>query len=185
MGRPRRLKEARVVPLVLEREEYEMLKRLAHAQQTSVSALIRELVGQYLKTAGALPAAESGNGNGNGAVKENAPQRVAPLALDGGQLVLAETDGARRIRLLEKLDQPMVEGLVKDVGRLEAMVAELARTPVSMRRVESFLSRRGIARKKLIELKKTARYLIRAGANVPEDVVDRLAQIERALNALD
>jgi hypothetical protein len=118
-------------------------------------------------------------------VKENAAQRVAPLALDGGQLVLAETDGARRIRLLEKLDQPMVEGLVKDVGRLEAMVAELARTPVSMRRVDSFLSRRGIARKRLVELKKVARYLIRAGADVPEDVVDRLAQIERALNDLD
>jgi Ribbon-helix-helix protein, copG family. len=44
-------KGGEVVPLVLERDEYEALKRLAHAQRTSVSALIRELVGQYLKTA--------------------------------------------------------------------------------------------------------------------------------------
>jgi len=101
------------------------------------------------------------------------------------QLPVAETASERRWRLLTKLDEPMVESLVKETDKLERRVADLEKTPVSVRMTESFLSRRRYARQRLVELKKLARYLIRAGIEVPEETVDKLAELERRLNRLE
>jgi len=177
LGRTPLLREARVVALVFESEVYEALKQLARARRASVSAVVRELVEQYLKSEGVLPTVQAASLKTDGG--------PALPSLDGNGFARLETDSERRWRLLTKLDEPMVEGLVKDVEKLERMVAELEREAVSKRLTEAFLARRRAARRKLVDLKKVARYLIRAGADVSEEVVDSLARIERALNSLD
>ena len=96
-----------------------------------------------------------------------------------------ESASERRWRMITKLDEPMVESLIKDSERLEKMMVDLERVPVSLRKTESFVKRRRFAREKLLALKKMARYLLRAGAEIPEEVVDRLVNIEKTLNNLD
>jgi len=176
LGRAPQLKEAKVVALVFERETYEALKRAARLRQMSVSALVRELVNVYLWSAGLLPSPQP--------EQPAAPVSEPDLETDGAP-ALPQTESERKWRLLVKLDEPMVEGLVKDVARLKRLVEELKQVPVSKRLTDAFVSRRSAARRKLVDLKKVARYLIRAGANLPEEVVDELVEIERVLNSLD
>jgi len=54
MPRPRKLKSAKVVPIVFEGEVYERLKRVATAQGLSVSELVRRLACEYLAQTGEL-----------------------------------------------------------------------------------------------------------------------------------
>ena len=176
MGRAPQLKEAKVVALVFERETYEALKRAARIRQMSVSALVRELVNVYLGSVGMIPSAR---------LEQPAAPTAEPDLKTDGAPALPQTESERKWRLLVKLDEPMVEGLVKDVEKLKRFVEELEQVPVSKRLTDAFVSRRSAARRKLVDLKKAARYLIRAGANLPEEVVDELVEIERVLNNLD
>jgi predicted CopG family antitoxin len=50
MPRPRTLKNPKTVTIIFEKDDYEELERIAFAKNTSVSALIRELVSKYIET---------------------------------------------------------------------------------------------------------------------------------------
>jgi len=200
-GKRGRLREARTVTMLFEREAHEALKRCAQLQGKSVSLLVRELVEEYLRSEGVLstpPPAIPVKWNMTPLLKvSSAPAanggRAAPMKLDGATAARRaarptaglETASERRWRLMVKLDEPMAESLVKEVDKLESRVVELEKTPVSMRMTESFLNRRRYARQRLVELKKLARYLIRAGVEVPEETVDKLVSVERRLNRLE
>ena len=85
---------------------------------------------------------------------------------------------------MKMLDEPILEQLPRDVEQLSRWVEKLARTPVSMRRTERFLRERGRARRKLEALKREARRLLAAGYDLPEEVVEKLVEADRALSSL-
>jgi len=152
------------------------LHKAARLQGISTSELCRRIIIDYLLRE--FPAERQ-------APAEQVQQATPDLGLLNGNAAKAESASERRWRMITKLDEPMIESLIKDTERLEKTVADLARMPVSMRKTESFVKRRRFARVKLLALKKMARYLLRAGADIPEETVDRLVRIERILNSLD
>jgi len=50
MPRPKTLKNPKTVTIIFEKEDYEELERIAFSKNTSVSALIRELVSKYIES---------------------------------------------------------------------------------------------------------------------------------------
>jgi predicted CopG family antitoxin len=50
MPRPRTLKNPKTVTIIFEKDDYEELARIAFSKNTSVSALIRELVSKYIES---------------------------------------------------------------------------------------------------------------------------------------
>jgi predicted CopG family antitoxin len=50
MPRPRTLKNPKTVTIIFEKDDYEELERIAFSKNTSVSALLRELVSKYIES---------------------------------------------------------------------------------------------------------------------------------------
>jgi len=179
--------ETRIVAVNLLQSQVNVLKQIARAKGASLSHVAREAIELYVREEAARLGIQLAS---NLSQNPEQPLQAIPFSvqMDGGGEIaqpVAEPASERRWRLVTKLDEPMVEGLVKDTEKLDRIVADLERVPVSMRLTESFLSRRKYARKKLVDLKKVARYLIRAGVEVPEETVDKLVAIERRLNNLE
>jgi len=113
MPRKLQIRNRYFVGFIIEAEVAMRLQRIARAQGLSVSELCRRIITEHV-----LRAPEE-------------PQRAAaaPGATDGAA---AETASERRWRMMVKLDEPMVEALVKDAERLESVVAELEKAPISV-----------------------------------------------------
>jgi len=176
--RPPLIRNRYFIGFIVEREIAVQLNQLARAQGISVSELCRRAILEYLYRASPQP------------LPQAPPLQAAPAPgqADGSgtaQQPVVETASERRWRMIVKLDEPMLESLIKETEKLEKRVAELEKVPVSMRMTEQFLNRRRLARQRLVELKKLARYLIRAGLDVPEETVDKLADMERRLDRLE
>jgi len=172
---PRKLqiKNRYYISFIIDGDTAMRLHKAARLQGISTSELCRRIIIDYLLRE--FPA-------------EQVQQATPDLGLPDGSTTNAaqkESASERRWRMITKLDEPMVESLIKDSERLEKMMVDLERVPVSLRKTESFVKRRRFAREKLLALKKMARYLLRAGAEIPEEVVDRLVNIEKTLNHLD
>jgi len=98
--RPKILKDARVVPIVLEAEQVELLRRVAAAKKVSISRLVREAIDLYLR--------EEAVRLGLQTVLEQ-PKQVAP-------------DGQAQ---LTKLDRIEVEEFEKSLSELERLVKQV------------------------------------------------------------
>ncbi|RLC79763.1 MAG: hypothetical protein DRJ03_22920 [Chloroflexi bacterium] len=49
MPRPKKLSDPKIVPVVLEKQQYSELQKIARKRKTSVSEIIRKIVGDFLK----------------------------------------------------------------------------------------------------------------------------------------
>jgi hypothetical protein len=165
MPRPRVHKETSVISASVERSLAERLRREAALKGIPLSRLVEEVLAEWLSSRSPEGRGEAGD--------------LDPLA-NGGQ----RSESERRWELLRKLDEYEVERFPKDVELLAYVVEQLEKTPVSMRRTESYLNRLSRARRRLIALKKVARRLLSAGYPLDEKDVERLVELERRLDKL-
>ena len=145
-------------------DTYEVVVKLARERGVSVSELLRWWIEEKAK----MPRSAGGEAGD-----------LDPLA-NGGQ----RSESEKRWELLRKLDEYEVERFPKDVELLTHIIEQLEKTPVSMRRTESYLNRLSRARRRLIALKKVARRLLAAGYPLDEKDVERLVELERRLDKL-
>ncbi len=104
MPRPRKLRDAVVVPLVLERSLYNIAKQVARARHTSVSHLVREALKQYLE------------------------EEATRLGIQVTFSYIKNSEGhetVERTDILKILNEPALEDLDRQLKELEEVVAAL------------------------------------------------------------